>query len=87
MNYTVFWPDAAQDQLADQYLAARRDGREADFSQAVSEIEVKLARDPLTIGEQRVGSQRVLVDLPALVFYLVDDQARVVTVAGVRYVP
>ena len=86
MNYSVVWPDAAQDQLADQYLAARLGGRDAEFSQSVSEIEVKLARDPLAVGESRVGSQRVLIELPAMVFYLVDDQARVATVAGVRYV-
>ena len=87
VNYSVVWPDAAQDQLADQYLAARLDGREADFSQAVSEIEVKLVRDPLNVGESRTGSQRVLIELPAMVSYLVDNQARVVTVAGVRFVP
>lgn len=86
MNYTVPWPDAAQDQLADQYLAARLDGRDAEFSQAVSEIEVKLARDPLTVGESRTGNERILFDRPAMVFYDVDTPTRVVTIAGVRYI-
>jgi hypothetical protein len=85
VNYTVFWPDAAQDQLADQYLAARFDGREAEFSQSVSEIEVKLARDPLTVGESRTGNQRLLMERPVMVFYEIDAATRVVTIAGVRY--
>jgi hypothetical protein len=86
VSYTVYWPDAAQDQLADQYLAARLDGREADFSQAVSEFEVKLARDPLAVGESRTGSRRILIELPAMVFFQVNNSAQVVTLAGVRYI-
>jgi hypothetical protein len=87
VNVTVVWPESAQNQLAEQYLAARLDGRNAEFSQSVSEIEAKLARDPLILGESRSGSLRVVVELPAMILYRVDDPSKLVTVAGVRYVP
>jgi hypothetical protein len=86
VNYTVIWPDAAQDQLADQYLVARLDGLEAEFSQSVSEIDARLARDAVGVGESRPGSQRILIDLPAMVTYRVDEPNRVATITEVKYV-
>jgi hypothetical protein len=87
MNYTVIWPPPADDQLTDQYLVALADGRGDEFTQSVSEIEVKLARDPLAVGESRDEPDRVLIELPALVTYDVDSAARTVNILGVRYVP
>ena len=86
MNFTVHWPDEVQEELAGQYLAARLDGREAEFSRAVSEIDVRLARDPAGVGESRPGSQRILIDLPVMVTYRIDEPNRAVTITEVWYV-
>jgi hypothetical protein len=87
VSYSLTWSDPALDQLADAYLAARIDGRDADFSQSISQIEANLTRDPLAFGESRAGAQRVMFDSPAMVLYQVDQSVRVVNILAVRYVP
>jgi hypothetical protein len=87
VKYGIIWSEAVQEQLANQYLAARLDGREAEFSWAVSEIEMTLARDPWAAGESRVGIQRIVFESPAMVLCQIDDADRTVAVVAVRYVP
>jgi hypothetical protein len=85
--YSIVWSDPALEQLADEYLAARGDGRGQEFTQALNGLESSLARDPDAQGESRSGPFRVVYDLPANLLFRVDQAGMKVVILGVRYIP
>ena len=87
MSYGIVWSDPALEQLADEYLAARADGRGQQFNDAVNGLEANLSRDPNAQGESRSGPFRVVYDLPASLLYRVDEAGKKVVILAVRYLP
>ena len=87
MSYSIVWSDPALEQLADEYLAARADGRGREFSQAVDGLEANLSRDPTAQGESRSEPFRVVYELPANLLYRVDEVGKKVVILAVRYLP
>jgi hypothetical protein len=87
VTYSIVWSNPALEQLANEYLAARADGRGQEFNQALNGLESELARDPDAQGESRSGPFRVVYDLPASLLYRVDEAGMKVVILAVRYVP
>ena len=71
MNFTVIWPPSALQQLADMWVAA---ADRAEVTAASYRIEEQVRRNPLEAGESRGRyDERVVIDPPLRVFYLVDE--------------
>jgi hypothetical protein len=83
MNWAVDWTEEAKQALADIWLTAA--DRRAVTS-ASNRIDEALGRDPLGVGESRVGLVRILIDLPLGVYYEVDLARRDVSVFAVWHV-
>ncbi|MBI1902732.1 MAG: hypothetical protein HYS13_16655 [Planctomycetia bacterium] len=84
MRYTVVWQPLAEGSLADLWTAAT--DRTA-IAQAADRIDTVLGRDPMSVGESRSGSARILIVGPLVVYYEViegDRIARVLDVWRVR---
>ena len=81
MRYTVDWePDAEQ-----EFTAIWMNASDPNVvTGAANEIERRLAYDPSSQGEARSGRDRVLFEPPLVVYFEVDDDARKVSVHGVR---
>jgi plasmid stabilization system protein ParE len=83
MSYTVVWERAAEQKLADIWVAA---ADRAAVTQAANTIDARLRKDPNTAGESRQGVTRILVEPPLAVYFDVSDPDRLVTVWAVwRY--
>ena len=80
MNFDVWWIPAAEDQLAEIWMAAT--DRNA-VTQAADRIDTVLAANPLGAGESRADRYRVLIDLPLIVYYEVSEPDRRVRVLRV----
>jgi hypothetical protein len=72
------WIDKARDALADIWVAATPDDRDA-IERAVLEINRELADDPANKGESRTATSRALIVPPLTVWFRVlpGPQARV----------
>jgi hypothetical protein len=66
MNFRLVWPQAIQQQLGDEYLRARADGRADEFTEAVHRSEVSLSGDPVEASESRGGPDRIAIDWPVV---------------------
>jgi hypothetical protein len=77
MNCTVSRTDAATQALADIWLNA---SDRNDIVAAGDRLDQALARDPLGMGESRVGATRFAYESPLAVLYDVEPVARTVKV-------
>lgn len=80
MNFDVWWIPAAEDQLAEIWMAAA--DRNA-VTQAADRIDTALSADPLGVGESRPDRYRVLIEMPLVVYYEVSEPDRRVRVLRV----
>jgi hypothetical protein len=80
MKYTVVWKPEAERRLAELWMQA--DDPEA-FANAANLIERELAIAPESVGEQRVGSIRVVVVPPVGIHFRVNAEDRQVLVLTV----
>jgi hypothetical protein len=87
MSYAVVWLDAAEDQLAAAYLAARERGRPAAVTTAAARAEDLLRTNPGVCGESRDRHQRYLPARPLGILYELHEDERVVVVVNVSYAP
>lgn len=69
MRFTVNWSPAAEQRLAELWLAAR--DRTA-LTEAAREMERVLSSDPQRAGESRSGRSRILIIPPLAALYEVD---------------
>lgn len=88
MNFRIVWMSAAEQSLADAFLAARLAGDVPAFNEAVREAEFQLTQQPETAGESRkTGTgERLLVVPPAVIEYEVFPLDAVAVVSYIRYV-
>jgi hypothetical protein len=83
MRYTVVWQPAAEQRLADIWMAAPD---RAEVTRAANRIDARLAQDPQLVGEARDGTTRILVESPLAVYFDVNEPDRLVSVWAVwRY--
>lgn len=80
MRFSVVWKAGAEQELTRLWLGSRF---RSDFTDAASSIDESLQRDPVTAGESRDGSLRILFVPPLAVLFEVDVAARVVDVIHV----
>ena len=83
MNYRVLWRIRAEAQLASLWLRAADKDALTDCSEAIDRI---LARDPHSQGEGRQGNACLWFYRPLCVLCLVDDPAKTVHVAAIKWV-
>lgn len=83
-RYTVVWLPPAEDQLADIWVGA---ADRAAVTAASSEIDARLAIDPLTKGLAVSEGLRQITVPPLKAFFEVHPLDRLVEVTGVRQVP
>lgn len=76
MKHTVSWLPAAEQELADVWLAAHDRGA---VSQAAALLDRQLANDPDTLGEARPDGRRIHFAAPlGILFSVYPDDLRVV---------
>lgn len=80
MKYTVVWKPEAERRLAELWMAAADPQRLADASNL---IDRELAVAPAAVGEQRIGSIRVVVVPPIGIHFRVNSEDRQVLVLAV----
>jgi hypothetical protein len=80
MKYTVVWKPEAERRLAELWMASDDPER---FADAANLIERELAHSPESVGEQRIGSIRVVVVPPVGVHFRVNSGDRQVLVLTV----
>jgi len=80
MRYTVVWKPEAERRLAELWMEADDPER---FADAANLIERELAIAPASVGEQRVGSIRVVVVPPVGMHFRVNSEDRQVLVLTV----
>jgi hypothetical protein len=87
MNYEVTWPGPIRRRILEFYARTMQGtGREtAELNVALAEIEEALQRTPVRAGESRNGGRRVIIVSPLSVEYVVNENARHVTVIRVHY--
>ena len=81
MTYTVVWKPDAGDELARLWTDTAT--LRKSIAEAADTIDRLLKSDPLSQGESRSGSVRVLFIDPLGVFFHVDDDDRLVSVVKV----
>jgi hypothetical protein len=59
MKYSVIWRPVAEQRLAELWLDA---SDRNDVAAAADKLDANLRRDPLAIGESRLGSTRVVFE-------------------------
>jgi hypothetical protein len=80
MKWTVIWRRPAQDDLATLWI----DGPDsASIASAADRIDDLLSVSPLTVGESRGESTRILIEQPLAVLYDFAPDDRLVSVWGV----
>jgi hypothetical protein len=87
MSLTVVWLDAADDQLAAAYLAARARGMAGMVTDAAARVESLLRSHAASLGVSRGRHRRLAVVLPLAVQFEVHDDEQIVIVTGIRYMP
>ena len=80
MKYTVVWKPEAARRLAELWLKAENQQALAD---AANLIERELGAAPNSVGEQRIGSIRVVVVPPVGMYFRVNAEDRQVLVLTV----
>lgn len=80
MTYTVVWRTTAEEELATVWDAAEdRDSVTA----AADEIDRRLTRDPIGLGESRDPGERLAYHRPLAVYFHVDPEMRIVSVLAI----
>ena len=77
--FEVTWRDAALDDLADAWVRADVGTRDV-LEAAVNSLNARLAADPTEEGESRPDGRRITFEMPAVVIFRVNVQARTVRV-------
>lgn len=80
MKYTVVWKPEAERRLAELWMEAKEPER---FADAANLIERELSVSPANVGEQRIGSIRVVIVPPVGLFFRVNSEDRQVLVLTV----
>ena len=80
MRYTVVWKPEAERRLAELWMESDNPER---LAEAANLIERELAIAPASIGEQRIGSIRVVVVPPVGMYFRVNSEDRQVLVLTV----
>jgi hypothetical protein len=80
--FSVRWEETALNELADVWVRADAPLRQA-ITQATTEIDRQLARDPYAESESRDADRRVLFVAPLGVTFRVEEDARTVSVLHV----
>ena len=81
IRYTVVWPKAAQDELAELWIAAQ--DRDA-IASAANSIDAELSENAPVKGVELSEGLRALFAPPVRVLFAVRDEDRVVEVLRVR---
>jgi hypothetical protein len=81
--FAVIWLNSALDQLADVYVAAAPAERQR-IAAGVEALNARLAADPLSVGESRVGGNRITSPPLLAVGFHVSVADRVVRIRLVR---
>jgi hypothetical protein len=84
-GYALVWLEAAEEQLASAYLAARERGEAERVTRLVARLESQLRTVPAQLGESRGTRSRVALVLPLTLHFEINDDVRVVVVTEVRY--
>jgi hypothetical protein len=89
MSYHIVWMAAAEQALADAYMAARLTADAVAFNEGIREAEHRLTADPEGAGESREAGtgKRLLIEPPAVIEFEVFPVDRVAVVSHVRYTP
>ena len=80
MRYTVVWKPEAERRLAELWMQSKDPER---FADAANLIDRELATAPASVGEQRIGSIRVVVVSPVGIHFRVNAEDRQVLVLTV----
>jgi plasmid stabilization system protein ParE len=80
MTYTVVWKPAAEAELAELWMTA---ADKPALAQAANEIDDRLAKEPIALGESRSGSTRVWFVGPLGVTFEIREDDRLVRVIDV----
>ena len=80
MKYTVVWKPEAERRLAELWMAADEPER---LAEAANLIEKELTAAPISVGEQRIGSIRVVIVPPLGMHFRVSSEDRQVLVLTV----
>jgi hypothetical protein len=88
VNYRVVWRLQVRRNIDAFAFILRETGRDPDrLLRAVDEIEFRLSASPLTEGESRDDSERVLIVHPLSVRYEVFEAPQVVVIDSAVYYP
>ena len=77
MKFAVVWKPKADNQLTEIWLDS---ADRAEITAAARDIDQKLERNPLDVGESRSGNDRLMFEGPLSVYYRVDVPAQRVLV-------
>lgn len=80
MKFEVIWLRRALDELADLWSSARDRG---SITIAAQQMDRRLEVDPLSVGESRSGSLRILMERPLAIHYKVSSTHQTVFVLKV----
>jgi mRNA-degrading endonuclease RelE of RelBE toxin-antitoxin system len=82
MTFHVDWTARAENELADVWMNSPDPDAVAA---AARDVERRLSRNPLGIGESRELGNRIVFETPLAVIYWVDTTNRIVTVVSVHW--
>jgi hypothetical protein len=87
MSFHVIWPKSAVDSLAEAYLQAftRNDGH--IVTERMVEVEQLLKENPIDASESREEGERILLALPLVVRFRIEESLKMVYVMKVRLAP
>lgn len=85
MNFRLVWPNAIQKQLGDEYLRARLSGFANKFTDAIHQLESRLAQNPIEASESRGGPDRVAIEWEVVIWFRLDEPNHAVVVTGIAY--
>ena len=77
--FRVWWQQSALDEVASLWISADTELRRA-ITEAVHQIDVLLARDPLGKGESRPDGRRLAFVAPLGFYYRLEDDEKTVVV-------
>jgi hypothetical protein len=84
MNYRVHWHHDVLADLPKLYLLAKEEGCANEFALASHQIDVMLAKAPFDCSESRDGETCVFFALPLSVYFIVDEELRIVHLKQLR---
>ena len=84
VTYSVRWNQQSLVALADIWLVNAE--QRAEINEATVRIDQLLANDPSRQGESREDNRRILVMLPLVVMFAVNEMDREVRISNVRHV-